>query len=259
MKPIGGEIEIAPGNEYLYLTDSGRSSLRLILISGLRDKYFLVPDFICPTVIDILKEFGVHYDYYHINPDLTLDTATIAGKPFDVFYSINYFGQRPVDLPSLLPPNCTLLEDGVFYPLVENTVQWPSWIGFNSFRKITPLADGSIIRSTVKLYDTLIMKQDAQFSQIKYEAKQTKHMHLHQDYFQEEDYLALFQRGEQKLNEQKVIHSISGRSLFLLFDYFRQFEVELMTRRNNYQTLTRQLKEYPILQLRSGLDRKSVV
>ena len=62
--------------------------------------------------------------------------------------SSNYFGQNNL-LESIVDKERIVVEDNVFMPLFYNNNNLPLWIGFNSFRKISPLADGSIIKSTI--------------------------------------------------------------------------------------------------------------
>ena len=59
-RPIGGEMPFEHDERlHTYLTDSGRSSLRLILQSGFARRKFLLPDFLCDVIPRVFEELGV--------------------------------------------------------------------------------------------------------------------------------------------------------------------------------------------------------
>ena len=246
MKLLGGECEISDNGVFSELTDSGRSSLKLILKSGLKDKKFLVPDYLCKIIIDILKEFDVRYSFYNVNEDLSVDEKSLKRQKFDALYVINYFGQKN-SLPNQLKrDDLIVIEDDVFSPMLPGPGNSRRWIGFNSLRKVTYLADGSLIQSTQKLIPDLIDGQEAGFSKVKYEAKRIKYEYLHRQKNSEQKYLQIFQRAEAMLDRQRSIHSISKKSLFNLFGFYSNLEQEQAVRQANYQVLDRFLQDYKI-------------
>ena len=151
MKPIGGEIPPKNDGLYSYITDSGRSSLRLILHS-LKDKKFALPDYLCGVILDVFKEMGIEYKFYHIREDLTCGSDITPD--IDVFYYINYFGKKQnIKFKDRQDDRLIYLEDSVFLPTLVRPMNAKNWIGFNSLRKISPATGGSIIKSTIKLDD----------------------------------------------------------------------------------------------------------
>lgn len=151
MKYIGGESEARDGGLYSYITDSGRSSLRLILRSGLMGKKFLLPDYLCKTVLNVFDELKVDYGFFKIKRDMSIDWSTVNNKRFDILYIINYLGKRCDIEKFKAKRNAVVIEDSVFSPVLQKPQSISVWAGFNSFRKISPLADGSIVKSTFKL------------------------------------------------------------------------------------------------------------
>ncbi len=149
MKKIGGEIPLQSDGLFSYITDLGRSSLRLILHT-LKDKKFALPDFLCPVIIDVFEEMGVKYKFYHVYKDLS---SNFTQSDYDIIYVIRYFGQDPIKTDTGIS-DLILVEDCVFSPIVERHPSIKHWIGFNSFRKISPLTDGSIIKATFEFVDT---------------------------------------------------------------------------------------------------------
>jgi hypothetical protein len=239
VKPIGGEPpwRAEPGT-FSYLTDSGRSSIRLALLSGFLDKRFLLPDFNCDVVPQLFDRLGVSYAFYRVRDDLTIDPDSLAGKTFDVLYVVNYFGQRQ-HYRDLVSEDTWIMEDCVFLHVVERPPLRQRWIGFNSFRKISPLADGSLIRSTVELNGELIDPSDAPFVAAKLTAKRRKWDYLYQGRHDEDAYLREFERAEAVLDEQTRIHSISRPGLFQLLDFYRNLNREQRARRRNWLVLDR--------------------
>lgn len=244
MKIIGGEPEISRNCLYEYITDSGRSSLRLIL-NKLKEKKFLLPNYLCEVILKIFDEFEINYSFYTINDDLSIDVEKITKKNYDVLYIINYFGHYH-DIYDFVANDTILVEDNVFLPLFDKPNNINKWIGFNSFRKISLVADGSLIKSTIKLPDELILKEKAKFASIKYKAKEIKYAYLKENEYSEEEYLSLFKLAESKLDEQNTVNTISTHSLFRLLEFMVELEKEYSIRKENFDVLN------------SYLDKKAV-
>jgi len=244
MKLIGGEIEMSQTNLYEYLTDSGRSSLRLLL-HGLKTKKFLIPNYLCEIVLKVFNEHSIDYSFYAINGDLSIDISRIKKKDYDVLYIINYFG-RNNDIYGVIPSDTTLVEDNVFLPIFEKPKNIDKWIGFNSFRKISPVADGSLIKSTIELSDELFFKEESEFAPIKYKAKNIKYNYIHNHKHSEEEYLDLFRLAESTLDAQNSINSIYSYSLFRIFDFLSTNEKEYSNRKENICVLKKYLRSKAI-------------
>jgi len=244
MKTIGGETELKNNELNEYFTDSGRSSIRLILYK-LKGKLFLIPNYLCGIILEIFNDFEINYSFYDINNDLLIDKESIINQRYDVLYIINYFGQNH-NVSDIVNNNKVVVEDNVFSPFFINDQNYPNWIGFNSFRKISPLAEGSLIKSTFPLPDEKITNDSAEFSKIKYKAKDMKYHYLQYHQYSEEEYLKLFKLGESKLDEKVSINNISTYSLFRLFDFMSCIEKEYSVRKNNFNVLDEQLYDKAI-------------
>jgi hypothetical protein len=70
--PIGGEMHQASDPLYRYLTDSGRSSLRLAL-RALVGKRLALPNFLCSVIVDVVHSCGTAHSFYRVNEDLSVD------------------------------------------------------------------------------------------------------------------------------------------------------------------------------------------
>lgn len=245
MKIVGGEIELKKSAQSSYITDSGRSSLRLILKS-LDIKHLLVPNYLCAIIVNVLSELEISYSFYDINDDLSIDTKSLESREFDAIYIINYFGQRDKCLEGLCDADVLIIEDSVFLPVVEKPECLKKWAGFNSFRKISNLADGSIVKSTFELNRELISTQEAKFPKVKYAAKNIKYEYLNDALHSEDVYLKLFQESEDMLDMQSDIYSISNESLSNLFNFYASMEKEYRIRNSNFMTLDKYLHEYGV-------------
>jgi hypothetical protein len=213
MNPIGGELAIQSLSENVFFTDSGRSSLRLIIRSGNQNKKFLIPDYFCEIIESVFIQEKVKYDFYHILDDLSVDAESLAGKDFDVFYVINYFG-KDTSIKGLDIDQKIIIEDNVFLYNFENKNNFKYWYGFNSFRKVSILADGSLIKTNLNIDYDQIKRNEAGYSEIKYHAKNLKHKYLGFRLGDEKTYLDFFERGELLLSEQRDIFGMSSKSIF---------------------------------------------
>ncbi len=246
MKPIGGEIHCWPdAGCFSYLTDSGRSSLRLILQSGFADRRFLLPDFLCGVIPKVFDELGVRYAYYRVKPDLTIDAGSVASQAYDVLYVINYFGSRQ-DYRGMAQDGRWIVEDSVFLPVVDPPPAAKNWIGFNSLRKISHLADGSLVKSTIPLSRNLVSAEPAPFAALKYAAKRMKAEHLETGAHSESDYLARFDEGERCVDAQTRIHAVSEASLGFLLEFYRTLSDEYRVRARNYDAAERCLGRFGV-------------
>ncbi len=216
MRPIGGEIEVQLSNTKSYFTDSGRSSLRLFLrSSNNKDKKYLIPDFYCFIIESIFIEENINYSFYKINKDLSFNEEEILTNDFDVLYIINYFGNT-TKLNSLLFDNKIVIEDNVFFLDFENKENYKNWFAFNSFRKVSKLSSGSLIKTNLRIDTNLISSDDAPFHNLKKLAKNIKYEYIHEDLHCEKDYIDKFNEAEDRINLQKNVYSMHSDSISTL-------------------------------------------
>jgi hypothetical protein len=241
--PFGGELASGRFPHFAYLTDSGRSSLRLILGSGFAGKTFLLPDFLCGIIPEVLAELGARFSFYHIGESFEIDEISVRSQSFDVLYVIDYFGYRS-EFGHLAGKDQWVIEDCVFLPEVSQQCACPNWIGYNSLRKTTALADGSVVLSTVPLDRSLIADAEAPFAGVKYAAKLNKHEFLAGGIGEEQDYLDLFNQAEKMIDTQQRVHSMSAESLARYFALLANLEKEMSRRRENMDILRERLAQF---------------
>lgn len=236
MKTIGGEAELQYDKYSTYFTDSGRSSLRLILRS-LTLKLVALPDYLCSVITDVFVQEDVKFTYYTVNADFSIDVVTIP-KECDAIYVIDYFGFMHDYLRKMpLVDDKIIIEDNVFSPHVTNILQFKNWISFNSYRKFSVCAEGSLLQSNIELNSDLIQKSSAPFIIAKYQAKRIKYGYFNHNLYSEEDYLDLFKEGEDALNQQREIFSISPQGLNQIIRFHESLAFETKQRDKNYHVL----------------------
>jgi len=215
MRKIGGELEVKKLPYSLYFTDSGRSSLRLFIRSGNQNRKFLLPNFFCSVIENVLKEEGICYEFYEVNNDLSINQNSILKKEYDVLYLINYFAKQ--SSLEFIVEDAIVIEDNVFLEDFTNTQGYKQWFSFNSYRKISALSDGSMIKTNITLDANLIENREAPFVEIKEDAKVLKYLFLETAKASlEEEYLQKFAEAEQFLDTQKKIYRISNTSIYRL-------------------------------------------
>ena len=216
MRPIGGEIEFKLTDFKIYFTDSGRSSMRFFLRSGdNRYKKYLLPNYFCEVIENIFIEEKITYSFYDVFEDLSIDEEYINTQEFDVLYIINYFGKY-IALDNINLDNKILLEDNVFFYDFTNQNNAKQWYAFNSYRKISTLADGSLVKTNLTIDVDKILKEEASFTNEKYRAKAIKYSYINKNEFNEQEYLNKFSYAEELLDNQRDVYMISSKSLYLL-------------------------------------------
>lgn len=241
MIPVGGEQELPKSSYFKTLTSSGRDSLKLIIESGnLQDRVFLLPDFLCEVVLTTLNGYSIQYRHYTVHNDLSFDLGPVHED--EVVYLVNYFGKQQQDSLETISNNTVIIDD-VFspFPCVPSI---SSWYSFNSLRKISPLADGSMVYSSHPLSEQRIqLESNSEFANQKYLAKNKKFEFIYHGIGKEEDYLALFLAAEDILNNRQSISSMSIVSQFAFAEFCVKLEDERHIRQQNYNMVCELLPE----------------
>jgi hypothetical protein len=241
---VGGEQELAQVNYFRELTNSGRSSLRWIIESAqLKHKRLLLPDFLCEVILDVLAEYHISVDFYVVDRQFGYQLPDDLSD-YDALYLIKYFGATTASFEHALSTfkQCIIVDD-VFspYPHVLDLSQ--PWYSFNSLRKISPVADFSMLYSN-RAFATVQRANLPKFAELKYQAKQCKYDYFNSGVGSEEAFLALFAQGERCLDDDKGIFSPSTNSILQSINFYNKLEQEKMLRRKNYDVICDELAEY---------------
>ncbi|MBB1428730.1 hypothetical protein H5181_20055 [Shewanella sp. SG44-2] len=241
---VGGEQELAPLNYVCELTNSGRSSLRWIIESArLEYKLLLLPDFLCEVILDVLAEYHIEVDFYVVDSQLGYQLPDDLSH-YDALYLIKYFGATTDSFDDAIATfkQCIIVDD-VFspYPHILDIAQ--PWYSFNSLRKISAVADFSLLYSNQPLM-ALDVKPLAEFAALKYQAKQYKYDYFNAAKGDEQAYLSLFNQAEFFLDAHKDIFSPSSRSVLESIRFYQHLDRERMIRHKNYAIVCDLLGEY---------------
>ncbi len=244
MRHVGGEQELAQLHYFRELTNSGRSSLRWIIESAqLESKRLLLPDFLCEVILDVLAEYNIDVDFYAVDSQLGYQLPDDLSD-YDALYLIKYFGatNASFELAIAAFEQCIIVDD-VFspYPHILDVTQ--PWYSFNSLRKISAVADFSMLYSN-RTFASVQVDKLPDFAELKYQAKQCKYEYFNSGKGSEKEFLALFTQGERCLDENKGIFLPSTNSVLESINFYNKLEEEKIIRRNNYGVICGKLAEY---------------
>jgi dTDP-4-amino-4,6-dideoxygalactose transaminase len=243
MKPIGGEIElnfnlINPAinqNEYLFKYDftmNGRSAIKLALQTFNCKKIFLLPSYLCDSIIQPFNELSIPFKFYRINDDLSIDLNYLSycKKKYDVggILTINYFGmvydEETLSFLRNLKKDTWIIEDYTHGSLIESEESIKRSIGhivISSLRKYLPVPDGCIIINNSSFELPKIEEGVNEFSRLRTIAKllrwefiNSKLNHSAKDI--ETLFLNLFSIAENSINNAISIEKISYLSEIVL-------------------------------------------
>lgn len=196
---------------------------------------FLLAGFICDVVPRLFDELGVRYGFCRVWEDPTVDPAGMAGEP----------SMRSTSSITLAKCRSTVTSSPAISDrgrlCVLRSKGYKCWIGFHSFRKISPVTDGGLVRPTVALDERLIEPSEAKFEAVKAHAKRIKWEYLQQSGRDEALYLRGFEQGEALLDAQATVHRVSRAGLVQVLDFPRRRNDELRVRRRNFAVLERLL------------------
>jgi len=138
----------APPIEDALFLNGGRACLSVIMEYLCVNNFqrFLLPSYLCPSILDVLDRFSVKYTFYNVNKDFTIDLDDLLAKAVgnQVIYFINYFGfQHSTDTLSVLrhlqSNGKLLIEDNAQAGFPYNNI---GDFCFNSMRKFCAVDGG---------------------------------------------------------------------------------------------------------------------
>lgn len=207
---IGGEFEIdklRKGTAKIpdifdrgYFYSSGRAALYHILtcIVNCGNKKILLPDYLCESIVNVVKLSAIPYEFYSLNADLSIDLKTI-NNIYDENTSIliiNYFGgvdvKREIERVREVFKNVLIILDNVqalfsMFELIDADFM------FTSFRKQLPVPDGAWVVSKSHNLEEVFNKNT--FAQYKLAGGLLKYNNQFSS-IDENMYLDLFVKGE---------------------------------------------------------------
>ncbi len=240
MREIGGDFEITwPGTVYqpmvdaswydelgglpLYWYSSGRMGLRAILRS-IPKGTFLVPSYLCASILWAFRQEGVSVKFYSVTPDLQGDVAeitTLLSSCADVagMFHIDLFGVVPTGALSnlfaeMVSKGLCVIEDITHsFPGTSNLYQRTGSHVLCSVRKTLPFPDGAFVLSRI-LRPIEAHIEAAPYVQAKLQAQMEKSHYLRAG--TNRDFLRDLRRAEAGFDLDYEIRRISRVSRTLL-------------------------------------------
>lgn len=249
---FGGEPELLDLSMYFGVTNSGRSSLRLAILSmDLSKKKVLVPDFVCQIVIDVLLESQIEIIFYKVSIDFSFDVNEVVNSGCDAIYLVKYFGVESESFKSVVnsSSSISLIIDDVFGLGLSGYKTEKHWLAFNSLRKISFVAGYSNVVSNKPILTDKIFDELLGFECAKYRAKNIKAKYILGEKVEEESYLNEFLIGERILDESKGIYQPTAKSVYYANLFYSNLFVEEKERFNNLNTARDSLPSYLYLDI----------
>jgi len=175
---------------------SGRAALFNILTfvkKNIDIKYILLPDYLCDSILDVLKNFNYEIKFYALDKNQYI-------KP-SIVLIINYFGcidcSSQISFIKKIDSAACIIEDNVqaFYAMFNES---DADFSFTSFRKQLPVPDGAWVKSKYNNLPNTVKSNS--FAQYKIAGGVLKHLRKINS-FDDQLYLDLFDKGEDKINE----------------------------------------------------------
>lgn len=254
-------------NKYI-LFNSGRSALKFYLKEIYHKKHkrgiFLLPSYLCGSIIQPFNELKIPFHFYKINKNLEIDhqflkrliTDSVGGILF-----IHYFG-FPQDkiilkfLDSLKSFGIDIIEDITHSILNTEPGVYGDYI-FSSLRKIFPIPDGGFLKSNQGTLQNFELKQgyDATWGN-RLVGFLYKDKYLKGKLSDKNKFLALFKNAEDILDTREIEILSITRFSKLLLNKFNPTRIAKQ-RRQNFNFLLKQLrKSNQVALLYKNLDEK---
>ena len=210
---IGGEFEIditkqrefvPQPNTYYYA--SGRAALYQILCSlKPSHKKIWMPDWLCHTMVEVAVKAGFEVLFYQLDNSFKASIEVLERQGFcdaEAVLMVNYFGlQDLTDSAKAIKdsfPNSVVIEDDVqaYWEFAEKDNPYADY-RFTSLRKTFAVPDGGLVKTNRPMP---VVSAANSFTQYKLDAGQMK-LHRGEEGIQDEEYLALFEKGERKIDD----------------------------------------------------------
>lgn len=204
----------------IFKYSTGRSALYYIL-HNLKQNHniskVLLPDYLCSSVVIAAEKAEVEVVFYPLNEKLELDERLFAHLYAEdcAVLIINYFGlqnlQNQVSYVRSLNKEAVIIEDDVqaYYEFAKELVGVD--YKFTSLRKTFACPDGGLVKTNNPLPDILSTNK---FHQYKLAGSILKSLRK-PEYFNDEVYLTLFEKGESMIDED-IVNGMSNMAIDII-------------------------------------------
>lgn len=250
---IENHSNIINKTENVHYFDFGRGAIKNILLnieSENENNNYLLPSYICESVIQPFKELNLSYEFYNITYDFQIDTEDLNDKinSTSVIFVNNYFNidKNPIVQKRIndIKQNNIIIED-----ITHSFFDKQNYVGdyiIASLRKWFSLPSGAIVINNTdqpfKMFINDSSNQDKLYA--RFYAQKLKQLYLKHSLPVEvkKEFLQIFDKIENQLNNEIKISLIDPLSMFILkkYDYPKMIE----NRKKNYRTLYNIFSKY---------------
>lgn len=256
--PIGGEFWFEDNlqdiniyndiNSEGFFLSGGKNAIEFILtdIEFKKEEILALPSYLCPTIVDTIKNLGIEYVFYAIDSDLEINVDSIkdliSKDNIKAVFFINYFGFYHKSsirqfLNSLKKQNIILIEDAVQNFWIERQEDFIGDYIFNSYRKFLPI-DGSLVLCDETKKFTEVKDNYFKLMEKAREEKQNLILNGNGD---EYEILKLFDKAHKEYYQRKSIFGINLK--YKEFLKHIPLEILINKRKENYKYLSKCLKD----------------
>ncbi len=219
------------------------------------NKTFLLPSYLCHTVIQPFRELGLKFKFYKVTENLKVDLnylKSVISPDIEGILFIHYFGFKQESeflelIMELRDKGVKVIEDLSQALLTENIGQYGDY-SLTSFRKFLPVPDGGYLKS---IYHN-ISKSDLKQGYNEFWGRRLlgliyKDLYISNNIGKKDFFLINFSEAEKAYDTHIEITSISdySRKIIRKFD----FQNIKKQRRINFQFLLEKLKHVPGISL----------
>lgn len=246
---IREETNVPVPGENRHFVATGRQALRLALsvIPNVTKGHFLLPSYLCHSMIQPFQDMGIGIRFYAVHRDLSVDTQSLVKQIENAsgVLVMSYFGSLPSQ--ELVGATNMLREKGI--PIIEDATHSMLSYGAEkhlgdiivaSLRKWVPIPDGAVVSLPLGSDPCCeIHGPDMGFMWHRAVGQALKHEYLAGGYTEKRRYLDLLSEAERMADSTTTPKQCSSISLDLLSrtDWIHIKDA----RRNNYALLSERL------------------
>lgn len=225
----------------------GKNAIEFILtdIEFKEDEILALPSYLCPTIINSIRNLGIHCEFYSIdnNLEINIDSLKNLINNFNIkaVFFINYFGFYHKNivrkfLNNLKTQKIILIEDAVQNFWIKRQKKFIGDYIFNSYRKFLPIDGSLVLCNKTKEFNEI---QDSYFKIVE-KAREEKTRFISTGVGNEQKFLKLFNKAHKEYYKRENIFGINLR--YKEFLNHLPVEILLNKRKENYKYLFKCLK-----------------
>lgn len=216
-------------------------------------KKALLPAYTCHTVIDPFIDKGYEVGYYNINESLEINIEDFKNKvetfrPSIVLFH-SYYGFDTLDnmhqIVKNLKENKIIIIEDLTQSLFSNINHLDADYYIGSFRKWLAIPDGGFAISCQNKFNNKPVEINNKLVKTNLKAFNSKNLYMEENIGEKIDFLKLYSKAENIIDESKSIYNISKESRYILSKMDKSKLVE--KRRENFEFLLKNINNTSLI------------